>query len=157
MTPLELNNIIYTQDSPDNVDGTAQSVNNEVISEIQSDEMASAKKGTKSKKDTPRKIKAVKQREKENSTRKRSQIYPLLIFPLLSFLVTNKSGERSTCTVSLYPSSIKDMVAYICAACKTNYINMQEKYDNMQYNYVDMVIKLLIEYYNMYMNNMSKF
>lgn len=157
MTPLELNNIIYTQDSPDNVDGTAQSVNNEVISEIQSDEMASAKKGTKSKKDTPRKIKAVKQREKENSTRKRSQIYPLLIFPLLSFLVTNKSGERSTCTVSLYPSSIKDMVAYICAACKTNYVNMQEKYDNMQYNYVDMVIKLLIEYYNMYMNNMSKF
>lgn len=155
MTPLELNNIIYTQDSPDNVDGTAQSVNNEVISEIQSDEMASAKKGTKSKKDTPRKIKAVKQREKENSTRKRSQIYPLLIFPLLSFLVTNKSGERST--VSLYPSSIKDMVAYICAACKTNYVNMQEKYDNMQYNYVDMVIKLLIEYYNMYMNNMSKF
>lgn len=76
MTPLELNNIIYAQDSPDNVDGTAQSVNNEVILEIQSDEMASAKKGTKSKKDTPRKIKAVKQREKENSTRKRSQIYP---------------------------------------------------------------------------------
>lgn len=84
MTPLELNNIIYTQDSPDNVDGTAQSVNNEVISEIQSDEMASAKKGTKSKKDTPRKIKAVKQREKENSTRKRSQIYPLLIFLCLN-------------------------------------------------------------------------
>lgn len=79
------------------------------------------------------------------------------LYPLLSFLVTNKSGERSTCTVSLYPSSIKDMVAYICAACKTNYVNMQEKYDNMQYNYVDMVIKLLIEYYNMYMNNMSKF
>ncbi|XP_052677418.1 uncharacterized protein LOC128158574 isoform X6 [Crassostrea angulata] len=68
MTPLELNNIINAQDSPDNVDGTAQSVNNEVISEMQSDQMSSARKGTKSKKETPRKIKAVKQREKENAT-----------------------------------------------------------------------------------------
>lgn len=84
MTPLELNNIINTQDSPDNVDGTAQSINNGVISEIHSDQLSSAKKGTKSKKDTPRKIKAVKQREKEDSTRKRSQISPLLIFLCLN-------------------------------------------------------------------------
>lgn len=84
MTPLELNNIINAQDSPDNVDGNAQSVNNEVVSEMQSDQMSSARKGTKSKKETPRKIKAVKQREKENATRKRSQIYPLLIFLCLN-------------------------------------------------------------------------
>lgn len=87
MTPLELNNIINAQGSPDNVDGTAQSVNNEVVSEMQSDQMSSARKGTKSKKETPRKIKAVKQREKENATRKRSQIYPLCLNCTLYFLL----------------------------------------------------------------------
>ena len=60
---MDIDKIINGRESADTVDGIAQSVNNEVLTEQPADKKSSVKKGSKSKRETPRKAQTGKPRE----------------------------------------------------------------------------------------------
>ena len=68
MIPMDIDKIINARESADTVDGIAQSVNNEVLTEQPADKKSSIKKGSKSKKETPRKAQTGKPREQGETT-----------------------------------------------------------------------------------------
>mgnify|MGYP003692170389 CR=1 FL=1 len=63
MIPMDIDKIINARESAHTVDGIAQSVNNEVLTEQPADKKSSIKKGSKSKRETPRKAQTGKPRE----------------------------------------------------------------------------------------------